>query len=298
MSIAAELDERGVAIVRGALSEDVLASLGRAFDDGIDRLARQRGLGDLIDDEWRTQSRDERYKRLRGHLKAVSGSWRKLLVSPEIYAMWQVPALLDLARPVLGDDVYAHPVWNGRPRESFTHQRVHWHQDAHYYKGWDPADGRLLSMWMPLVPVREDTSCLQFVPGSHRRGWIERIRDENQQFTVPDEHLDGAEVLTAEMEPGDVVVFTDTTLHQSTDMVGDGIRWSLDIRFSPYTPAFLEKSPRGYRCAPDPEPYETWAARYEYEPVDLVEELENFAGFDPEKSRRWVTRDPGALDVY
>src|SRR5881394_1464465 len=185
----AELDEfreRGVLLLRDRVPDETIRSLEVAFGRAIDRIAEQRGVADALP---AGAGYDERYRALRqADSRPVMGAWRRVLVSPEVHALWQQPQMLGPARSVLGDAVLAHGIWNGRPREPHaSKQRVSWHQDAHYYRGWDPEDGGLLSMWTPLVPVDRSSSCLEFAPGSHRRGRLPRKRDENYGFTV-DEH--------------------------------------------------------------------------------------------------------------
>jgi ectoine hydroxylase-related dioxygenase (phytanoyl-CoA dioxygenase family) len=53
-------------------------------------------------------------------------------------------------------------------KEPGTRQPTPWHQDQPYYNvdGWDN-----VSMWMPVDPVAPE-STLEFLAGSHRRGWL------------------------------------------------------------------------------------------------------------------------------
>ena len=168
----------------------------------------------------------------------------------------------------------------GGPREPNTAiQKILWHQDAHYYKGWDDNDGELVSVWQPLVPADERAGCFQLAVGSHRAGYFERLRGFNSLYTVPDETLAGYDIYTAEMNPGDVLLFSDLTLHQGLDNNSDYVRWSIDIRYGTATPEIISKTPRGYYCfsAEDPsrvEDYDTWVARYNYDEVGLDAEVE------------------------
>jgi phytanoyl-CoA dioxygenase PhyH len=301
----ARFDEQGFLVLRRQVPGDAVDGLHRAFARAVDRLVRAwhdaGALGDLLPG----LDYDTRFRRLHQTFdRRVPGSWRRILVTPEVHALWQLPQLLGPVRSLLGSEVHAHGIWNGRPRLPGLHrEQVLWHQDAHYYRGWEPADSPLISAWIPVVPVDEASSCLQFVVGSHRFGRVERLRHETGLFTVPDEVLAGHEVVTAAMEPGDVVLFSDTALHQSTRNESERTRWSLDIRFAAATPALVAKIPRGYRChsAADPggvEPFEAWAARYEHNPAELVDELENFAGLDADALRDVLARTPERLDVY
>jgi len=227
---------------------------------------------------------DHRWARLRQQMPAkYPTAWRRILASPEVYGLWQEPALIDAAADLLGDELIAHSIWNGRPRDSGSQdtQRIDWHQDAHYYKAWDAADGGLLSTWIPLVPVDAETGCLQVSPGSHRLGLLPQVAGANGLRTIPDGSLDAAPV-TLDMEPGDVLHFGDLTVHRALDNTSDRVRWSIDIRHGQNTKAIASKSGRGYVCrSADPtnvESYDTWRARYDYDLADLAEELGTKSG--------------------
>jgi phytanoyl-CoA hydroxylase len=298
-------EDQGFLVLRGQLPDEVLSALDQAFTVAIDRFAQVWHAAGLVDDLAPDLPFDPRLRTLHAQFdESVPSAWRKILVTREVYGLWRRPEILGPVRSLVGDEVYAHGIWNGRPRLPDEHTaQVLWHQDAHYYRGWDATDGRLVSVWMPLVPVDRQSSCLEFAAGSHRLGRVDRHRAPNGLFTVSDQVLEGRPVVPAEMAPGDIVLFTDTTLHQSTRNVSGRIRWSLDIRFAEATPQLLAKDARGYRChsATDPgqvESFEVWAERYDYEPEVLVDELENFAGLDPQRMRRSLARVPARLDVY
>ena len=297
----------GYLVRRGVLDDARLEPLRQVFSRTVDQLARRWQDEGFVSDLHEDLPFDRRFAAIRAQLPAkFPTSWRRVLVSPEVYALWQQPELLGIARSVVGDEVYAHGVWNGRPREPHNHvQKVLWHQDAHYYKAWDPTDGRLLTMWMPLVPVDAESGCLEVAPRSHTRGWIERTHGYNGLFTVPDHVLADFQGVAVNMDPGDVLIFSDTTLHQSLDNTSDRVRWSIDIRFAEATGEVISKTPRGYWCfsASDParvESYEEWASRYDYDRVGLDAELENakFEGIDLDRLARKLQISRTEFEVF
>lgn len=295
----------GHLILRGVLPTGTLDALHGSFSRVVDHLARQWQQRGVITETYADLPYDQRYLRLiESSQVRVPAAWRRILVGRPVYDLWRAPELLGPVRSLIGDEVYAHGVWNARPRDPHGRtQQVAWHQDAYYYKGWDAAVGPLLSVWIPLVPVDEDTACLQFVTGSHTRGWIPRDRLPNGEYGTSDAALGDGPVSTARMEPGDVVIFTDTTLHRSTPNVSDRIRWNIDIRFAPAVDEVIRNSPRGYHCfsgadAERVESFETWAHRYRYEPEDLLTELTNFEeGYDLDALRAFSRASPYA-DIY
>jgi ectoine hydroxylase-related dioxygenase (phytanoyl-CoA dioxygenase family) len=278
----ADYDRDGYLVLRGVLPPTVLDQLRAVFTATVDRLAAQWKAEGLIEDAHQELPFETRFAALRTQNPArFATSWRKTLIDPAVYQLWQLPELVGPVRSLLGDELYAHGVWNGRPREPHDPiQKVLWHQDAHYYKNWDPTDGGLVSVWMPLVPVDAESGCLEMAAGSHRSGWIERHRGFNRLFTVADEALEGTDQRAISMQPGDVLMFSDTTLHQALHNTSDRVRWSIDIRFGQATPEIISKTPRGYYCfsASDPgrvESYDTWVDRYDYSKVGLDAEIED-----------------------
>jgi phytanoyl-CoA hydroxylase len=269
----------GFLIRRGVIDTDTLAGLQRVFEDAVDRLADSWIEAGVISDAAKHAGFDQRWNVLRAQLPAMyATAWRRILVSPEVHALWQHPVLLEAAHELVGRDLIAHAIWNGRPRDSGGHdtQRIHWHQDAHYYKQWDPADGKLLSAWLPLVPVDATAGCLELAPGSQRRGLVPQVPSVNGLRTVPDEFIPAAPFV-AEMQPGDVLFFSDLTLHRALDNHAGRVRWSIDIRFGEATEPIVAKSGRGYIVSHrDPsrlETFEDWRAKYEYSLQELGEEL-------------------------
>ena len=282
----AALEDDGFVIIRRVVPDAALDEVRSAFAGAVDRLARQWHEEGLLADLHEELPFESRYAAIRADLPArFAVSWRRILVSEAVHGLWQVPEILGRARSVVGDEVFAHDIWNGRPREPHTAiQKIGWHQDAHYYRKWDPADGVLLSMWLPLVPVDEESGCLQFIPGSHKRGWVPfRQNPLNNLLELPPEAVGDVPPVSAVTEPGDLVLFTDTTVHQALDNRRDGyVRWSIDIRFGQPTPPIVAKSRMGYHCfsASDPgrvEPYEVWAERYRFSD-DADAKLDELAG--------------------
>ena len=98
-----------------------------------------------------------------------------------------------------------------------------WHQDHSYY----PLHGfKVINSWTALDPIPRDTA-LQFLAGSHQPGVIYRAvnfdsaggtyRHERTDMPAvpPIEGDDDAELLSTELEPGDMLVWTSRTLHRA-----------------------------------------------------------------------------------
>lgn len=123
-------------------------------------------------------------------------------------------------------------------KEPGTRQPTPWHQDQPYYnvEGWDN-----VSMWMPVDPVAPE-STLEFLAGSHRRGWLmprtfltEQAKwfPEGTLKELPDIESDRSahEIRAWAMQPGDAVFFHMLTAHHAYGVSGANRRRAFSLRF-------------------------------------------------------------------
>ncbi len=139
------------------------------------------------------------------------------------------PRLADLARHILGDDVYIHQSrLNYKP--AFTGKEFYWHSD---FETWHAEDGmprmRALSMSVMLTDNHPQAGPVMFVPGSHKRFIScggETPEDnyksslKRQETGIPDRaHIarmvDRGGIEAPAPKAGSVVVFDCNTLHAS-----------------------------------------------------------------------------------
>ncbi|WP_159079445.1 MULTISPECIES: phytanoyl-CoA dioxygenase family protein [unclassified Plantactinospora] len=264
------LADDGYLVLRGVLPDDALQPVRDALAAVVDRMARQWRDEGLIEQLHEDAPFTTRWWLIRQQLPALRPvTWRRVLVSEAMYRLWRRPELTGRMRSWLGDELWAHDTWNGRPREPWAPvQKIGWHQDAYYLRGWEPADGNILTCWIPLVPVDARAGCLQILPGSHRHGVIPPEFDEFRNKNVSVERLGHIEPVTLPTVPGDVVIFTESTVHQALPNESEGVRWTVDVRFGAESPAMRRKARGGYLCrtAGDPgriESYDEWAAKYD-----------------------------------
>jgi len=123
-------------------------------------------------------------------------------------------------------------------KEPGTRQPTPWHQDQPYYN----VEGlQNCSMWMPVDPVAPE-STLEFLAGSHLRGWLmPRTFMDNQARWFPEgtleelpdieAHRDDVEILGWALEPGDAVFFHMLTLHHAYGVPGAHRRRAFSLRF-------------------------------------------------------------------
>lgn len=139
------------------------------------------------------------------------------------------PRLANLARYLLGDDVYIHQSrLNYKP--GFRGKEFYWHSD---FETWHVEDGmpamRALSMSITLTDNDETNGPLMLIPGSHKHYVVcEGETPENhfkaslkkQEYGVPSDEclsqlVDEGGIATATGKPGSVIVFDCNIMHGS-----------------------------------------------------------------------------------
>jgi len=100
-------------------------------------------------------------------------------------------------------------------------------------------------VWIPLMDVKKDVGALQVIPGSHKSGLLNTVRNKwyRQLDTYKEEDF-----VDVEMEKGDALFFSGFLIHRSGNNILDKMRWSCQFRYNDLDePTFIE---RGY-----PNPY-------------------------------------------
>jgi len=135
--------------------------------------------------------------------------------------------LVNIARQIIGKDtyLYSHKMTMKEPREGGAWE---WHQDYGYWYLNKCLSPEMLSIYISLDTATKANGCMQFLPKSHKLGRLDHIRVDGQTV-VDEEYLNAAlarfELIYAEMEAGDGVVFDCNLLHRSDANTSDGPRW-------------------------------------------------------------------------
>ena len=202
-----------------------------------------------------------------------SRSPRRDLVGPVMYRFLAHPDLLDLAEDLLGtSEIYLHGIFNARPKlpdQKWTD--TPWHQDAQYFR--DAENVHVVTLWIPLQRVTERNSCLQVAPGLHRGALHDNYEDQETGFIGLAPKAQAAlKGISIEMNPGDVLCFTQKTPHRTLPNLSGAVRWSLDLRYEA-TPTVTESGRKqGFvaRSRVNPQSVETceqWLRKWENIPT-------------------------------
>ena len=257
----------GYLLLRGSIPQanidEMHSLLTRATDDMMFQLKAQR----LTEEEKSVPLETRFFEATNWHANQFGRSWTRLIAQPAVFSLYHAEAIVDAVGQLTRTDVVGHPVFNSRPKLPNQELPVPWHQDSAYF-GASTQDSLIITCWVPLIPVDASNGCMQIVRGSHRHGLFDHHREELAgRFPELSGGLtDNDHIVICPMEPGDVLLMNNLTLHRSLPNTSRTIRWSIDIRYlrdgdSPGVPAV-------YWGKPD----QKWVIRSHTEPVTTVNE--------------------------
>ncbi len=142
------------------------------------------------------------------------------------------PALLDVAESLIGPEILAHPqtVLRGKLPDH-AEGVVPWHQDLAYLVPEDAGDTLVVNFWIPLVKATAENGCMQVLRGSHRAGLLPHDHRETSYIGVAEADLPDGDVVTCEVDEGDVLLTMERLLHRSIPNKSSTVRWSVDSRY-------------------------------------------------------------------
>ena len=204
---------------------------------------------------------------------------RRQIVCAELFQFMSEPNVIDIAEDLLGTpEVFMHGVFNLRPKlpdQRWT--RTPWHQDSQYY----PSNTRVhtISIWMPLMRVTTENSCLQVAEGYHRGDMYAITEDEETGFLgISKEERAAIAGIPVEMEAGDALCFTQLTPHAALPNKSDAVRWSIDLRYQTIADAMVPEHnaesggrDKGFIARSEADPasvatWERWERQWEGDP--------------------------------
>jgi ectoine hydroxylase-related dioxygenase (phytanoyl-CoA dioxygenase family) len=215
------LHRDGYAIIRGFLGADDIAQIGaeadRIYRDALKHHATYRDknlLLEVLDDP------------KAGRRVVIQAHWTAW-ISPYLERMRRDPRYYDVLEPFLGPDIkqIAHQIHWKPPGAKYTFYRFH--QDARF-RNQEAVRNLLYGTVNTGLAIDRQTAAngaLQLIPRSHLRGYL-GLSEDGTIMTghTPEDDLrrvglDPATVVTCEMEPGDLVLWTLYTVHGSAPNV-------------------------------------------------------------------------------
>ena len=157
--------------------------------------------------------------------------YRKLLKTPRFHELPAQPALMDVARKLLGEEVLVHPRRIGRVTfPNYLSATTPPHQDHYYIRG----AVETYSSWVPLGDCPISLGGLAVWPGSHRQGFLDHTAIHPGAVGGHGVPVDESQINwhTIDWQAGDAIFFHSYMIHRALpNLSGNRLRVSTDNRY-------------------------------------------------------------------
>ncbi|MBB73536.1 MAG: hypothetical protein CMJ75_03365 [Planctomycetaceae bacterium] len=242
VALQRQVNENGYALLRGVLDrEQIIAARKEVFS----RLGEVGEISGPVESGIGTGISCRR--EIAGDLNAF---WRDVSTGEALRAVTHGPQLCELLGRFFGEDARPHDLVYLRPMSVGRATRLHY--DFPFFAGYSK---RIYTAWIPLGEIDQSEGPLLIIENSHEfLDWIEPIRNHDYQSEHANEVVQraayeqpnsvdpvtlaeqrGVRLLSADFQPGDLVVFSGFVLHGSLDNCSTigRVRLSCDVRFQP-----------------------------------------------------------------
>lgn len=249
-----QYEEEGYVIIKNFFGSqlilDVRAELAKLVDQQADSLLASGKITNALPNE---PFETRLYRLYENCLDSAPIVFRRELHLPSLFGYFFNSDLLDIVEAILGPEIRLYPNYSVRPKmPEWEGTLVWWHQDGGYTRYWDHSDEpvetpdvenlRMLNLWSPLVPAREENGCMQFVPGTHRLGVVPHVKRKYYLEIVDPKFTPLFEqAVSIELDPGDMVLFSNLLFHQGLPNRTKAIRWNIDWRYQDATQSTLRR---------------------------------------------------------
>jgi Phytanoyl-CoA dioxygenase (PhyH) len=148
----------------------------------------------------------------------------------DVRSVWELcshPAIVDRISCLLGSDLI---LWRSNFFTKTPHDKeVPWHQDINYW----PIEPQVnISAWLAIDSATKENSCMQVIPGSHKKTLQHIPGAEHHAFPEQTDPraFETDKAVDLELQPGQFFLFTERLLHHSDAPRSDKPRTALAIR--------------------------------------------------------------------
>lgn len=157
---------------------------------------------------------------------------------PAIFDIVTSPKLLDIVESFIGPEITSNPIQHVRikpPQREVPEDEVRahitataWHQDRGVGSP-ESDETHIITVWLAITDATIENGCLQVIPG---------VQDEmlphcpKTQTAIADGYLDMEKAVPVPIKAGGILLIHPLTPHSSLNNVGDGYRWSFDLRYN------------------------------------------------------------------
>jgi len=150
---------------------------------------------------------------------------------PGLYDLAMNTYILDVVQDIIGPDIIC---WSSHIFCKTAHdpKSVPFHQDVSY---WSLSPSRTVSVWLAVDDCDRENSCMQFIPGTHKKGHLKWSKATGD--VVLDKKTDQPDIFGEpewiEMHAGQFSIHSDLLVHGSAPNTSDRRRCGYTMRFCP-----------------------------------------------------------------
>ncbi len=230
-------NEDGYIIIPGLLSDDEVKKI-KALQARAEAMAQEHGESFNIDG-----AHYDVEPLPPGHPEGKTVALRKIqevfTSEPAFAEVMASKKLLDVVADLIGDEIYYHSS-KYMCKPAFGGRRKPWHQDWAY---WSDMNSKQVTVWCAIDKATTENGCMQIIPGSHKKGLVEHYHGED--FMIHEEGITEENIVIAEMNPGDALIFNVLALHASDPNNSSKDRLSAIIDFDSEPPPESRRTPYG-----------------------------------------------------
>ncbi|MCC6424952.1 MAG: phytanoyl-CoA dioxygenase family protein [Phycisphaerales bacterium] len=251
-----QFEDQGYVILKDVVDLQTVSAVRQELSAIVDQIALGLRAMDHVQELYESEPFETRLIKLFSFAPQLSPTQlRTNLHRPGMFGLFFHPRVLDLAEVILGPEIRLYPNYTVRPKLPEDEKTlVLWHQDAGYtadnWAGKDheaskqlsAADLRMVNVWSPLVKATAENGCMQFIPGTHKLGVVPHV-ERKHYLEIAESILKPRlkDAVDIELNPGDVVLFSNLLFHSGQPNRSKMIRWSCDWRYQDATQPTLRK---------------------------------------------------------
>ena len=163
-----------------------------------------------------------------------------------VYDLAAHPTIIDRINSLMGPDLvlWATYFWVKKPGD----KEIPWHQDLNYW----PIDPPLnLSAWIAIDEATVENSCVNLIPGSHKKV-LRHVKSSDEmafQEMAEGTSFEAKNIVNMVLKPGQFFIFSERTLHQSNANRSQQRRLGMTCRFTvPFVEIKHDKLHAGHRA--------------------------------------------------
>jgi len=250
--------EEGYVLLPDLLSVEDMAPIKWALTDKVSEIAAKMIEAGKLADPMEAEPFETRLAKMFEGLADADflefgRSWRDR--HPGYFPFLTNPKILDAVESLIGQEIFANPVYNTRPKVPHVAAgAVPWHQDRSYWPGANA--NPVITVWIPLVDANEVNGCLKIWPRTHNTELVAHHHETLTGTAYTEVDIDQESLspfkrikpVTLPIKAGGAILFNDRCIHMSTPNHSDHVRWCVDLRYQPTDQDPMTHHGAGFLC--------------------------------------------------